>query len=72
MVKARTVSQLTPEQRKRLIELMVMMRPWIDASAPKPAMPSAACSISNASLYSASGARFPACIYAGSSTLFNV
>lgn len=32
-------SQLTPEQRKRLIELMVMMRPWIDASAPKPAVP---------------------------------
>jgi len=29
-------SQLTPEQRKRLIDLMVMMRPWINASAPKP------------------------------------
>ncbi len=29
-------AQLTPEQRKRLIDLMVMMRPWIDASAPKP------------------------------------
>ena len=29
-------SQLAPEQRKRLIELMVMMRPWIDASASKP------------------------------------
>jgi hypothetical protein len=32
-------SQLAPEQRKRLIELMVMMRPWIDASAPKPSAP---------------------------------
>ncbi len=32
-------AQLTPEQRKRLIDLMVMMRPWIDASAPKPSMP---------------------------------
>jgi len=29
-------AELTPEQRKRLIELMVTMRPWIDASAPKP------------------------------------
>ena len=28
-------SQLAPEQRKRLIDLMVMMRPWIDASAPE-------------------------------------
>ena len=32
-------AQLTPEQRRRLIDLMVMMRPWIDASAPKPSMP---------------------------------
>ena len=32
-------SQLAPEQRKRLIELMVMMRPWIDASAPKVSAP---------------------------------
>ena len=32
-------TQLTPEQRKRLIELMVTMRPWIDASAPKPSAP---------------------------------
>jgi hypothetical protein len=32
-------AQLTPEQRKRLIDLMVMMRPWIDASAPKLATP---------------------------------
>lgn len=32
-------SQLTPEQRKRLIDLMVMARPWIDGSAPpKPAV----------------------------------
>lgn len=32
-------AQLAPEQRKRLIELMVTMRPWIDASAPRPAAP---------------------------------
>jgi len=32
-------TQLTPEQRKRLIELMVTMRPWIDASAPKSSAP---------------------------------
>jgi hypothetical protein len=32
-------AQLAPEQRKRLIELMVTMRPWIDASAPKPSVP---------------------------------
>ena len=32
-------TQLTPEQRKRLIELMVTMRPWIDASASKPSTP---------------------------------
>jgi hypothetical protein len=32
-------SQLAPGQRKRLIDLMVMMRPWIDASAPKPSAP---------------------------------
>jgi len=37
---------LAPEQRKRLIELMVTMRPWIEGSAPaqppppRPAMPS--------------------------------
>ncbi len=32
--------QLTPEQRKRLIDLMVMARPWIDGSASqKPAVP---------------------------------
>lgn len=35
-------NQLTPEQRKRLIDLMVMMRPWIDASAPKSVAPPAA------------------------------
>src|ERR1700690_694673 len=29
-------NQLDPQQRKRLIDLMVLMRPWIDASAPKP------------------------------------
>ncbi|SRR5581483_2925217 len=29
-------SQLTPEQRKRLIDLMVMMRPWIEAAPAKP------------------------------------
>ena len=29
-------AQLAPEQRKRLIDLMVTMRPWIDANAPKP------------------------------------
>ena len=33
-------AQLTPDQRKRLIDLMVIMRPWIDASAPKPPAPS--------------------------------
>jgi hypothetical protein len=27
--------RLMPEQRKRLIDLMVMMRPWIDASVPR-------------------------------------
>jgi hypothetical protein len=32
-------TQLAPEQRKRLIDLMVTMRPWIDASAPKPSAP---------------------------------
>ncbi len=32
-------AQLAPEQRKRLIDLMVTMRPWIDASAPKPSAP---------------------------------
>ncbi len=32
-------AQLAPEQRKRLIELMVTMRPWIDASAGKPPAP---------------------------------
>lgn len=39
-------TQLTPEQRKRLIDLMVMARPWIDGSTPqktavppKPTMP---------------------------------
>src|SRR5271157_5715567 len=32
-------AKLTLEQRKRLIDLMVMMRPWIDASAPKPSTP---------------------------------
>ena len=35
-------SQLIPEQRKRLIDLMVMMRPWIDASAPKVSVPAQA------------------------------
>jgi hypothetical protein len=31
-------SQLAPDQRKRLVDLMVTMRPWIEASAPsKPA-----------------------------------
>jgi len=30
-------SRLTPEQRKRLIDLMVMMRPWIDIAPAKPA-----------------------------------
>lgn len=30
-------SQLAPEQRKRLIDLMVMMRPWIDAAPARPA-----------------------------------
>ena len=34
-------TQLTPEQRKRLIDLMVMMRPWLDASASKPSVPPA-------------------------------
>jgi hypothetical protein len=34
-------TQLAPDQRKRLIDLMVMMRPWIDASAPKPSAPPA-------------------------------
>ncbi len=34
-------NQLMPQQRKRLIDLMVMMRPWIDASAPKPSAPPA-------------------------------
>ena len=29
-------NRLAPEQRKRLIDLMVTMRPWIDASASKP------------------------------------
>jgi FtsZ-interacting cell division protein ZipA len=32
-------SQLAPEQRKRLIDLIVTMRPWIDVSAPKPSAP---------------------------------
>ena len=32
-------AQLTTEQRKRLIALMVTLRPWIDASAPKPSAP---------------------------------
>jgi len=32
-------NQLMPEQRKRLIDLMVLMRPWIDASASKPSSP---------------------------------
>ena len=32
-------SRLMPEQRKRLIDLMVLMRPWIDASVPRPSMP---------------------------------
>jgi hypothetical protein len=32
-------TQLGAEQRKRLIDLMVTMRPWIDASAPKPTTP---------------------------------
>lgn len=27
-------ARLAPEQRKRLIDLMLMMRPWVDASAP--------------------------------------
>ena len=31
------VNALAPEQRKRLIDLMVAMRPWIDANAPQPA-----------------------------------
>jgi hypothetical protein len=35
------VNALAPEQRKRLIDLMVAMRPWIDASAPKPPQPAA-------------------------------
>jgi len=34
--------QLVPEQRKRLIDLMVMMRPWIDGSAPKVSVPAQA------------------------------
>jgi hypothetical protein len=33
------MNSLAPEQRKRLIDLMVAMRPWIDASAPKPSQP---------------------------------
>jgi hypothetical protein len=32
-------AQLTSEQRKRLIALMVTLRPWIDASALKPSAP---------------------------------
>jgi len=32
-------TQLAPEQRKRLIALMMTMRPWIDASASKPVAP---------------------------------
>ena len=35
------VNTLAPEQRKRLIDLMVAMRPWIDASAPKSPQPAA-------------------------------
>lgn len=34
-------NQIAPEQRRRLIELMVLMRPWIDAS-PVPKAPAAA------------------------------
>jgi len=34
------VSGLGPEQRKRLIDLMLVMRPWVDASTPvKPSVP---------------------------------
>ena len=32
-------SGLNPEQRKRVIDLMVMIRPWVDASAPRPPAP---------------------------------
>ncbi len=32
-------AQLTSEQRKRLIDLMVMMRPWIDTNTSKPPAP---------------------------------
>ena len=35
------VNALAPEQRKRLIDLMVAMRPWVDAGAPKPPQPAA-------------------------------
>jgi hypothetical protein len=35
-------NQLAPDQRQRLIELMVMMRPWVDVNASKPSTPIAA------------------------------
>jgi hypothetical protein len=38
-------SQLTPDQRKRLIDLMVTMRPWVDAAGAKPAAPAPSHSI---------------------------